>query len=97
MDWRVKAVVQGLLAKIPTGTVVNDLLQRAVGGRRDEGAHIDTTFEADWLVHQHILRDMGFRVQDRHARCILHWHVILSHWMQNVFMNTLRHKICFIE
>lgn len=66
MDWRVKAVVQGLLAKIPTGTVVNDLLQRAVGGRRDEGAHIDTTFKADWLVHQHILRDMGFRVQDRH-------------------------------
>ena len=45
MDWRVKAVVQGLLAKIPTGTVVNDLLQRAVGGRRDEGAHIDTTFK----------------------------------------------------
>ncbi len=65
MDWRVKAAIQGLLAKVPGGTSVNDLLQRAVGGRRDEGTHIDTTFKADWLVHQDILRGMGYAVHDR--------------------------------
>jgi hypothetical protein len=65
MDWRVKAAVQGLLAKVPGGTSVNDLLQRAVGGRRDEGTHIDTKFKADWLVHQNILRRVGCAIQDR--------------------------------
>jgi hypothetical protein len=47
MDWRVKAVVQGLLSKLPAGEVVNDGLQRLAGGRTDQGQHIDMKFEGD--------------------------------------------------
>ncbi len=65
MDWRVKGVLQGLLSRLPGGTVVNDALQRAAGGRRDEGAHIDLKFKADWLVQVEVLNQLGFRVQGR--------------------------------
>lgn len=65
MDWRMKAVVQGVLSRVPGGTMVNDQLQRIAGGRRDGGAHVDAKVEADWLVHQTILRDLRFRIQDR--------------------------------
>lgn len=65
MDWRVKGVLQGLLSRVPGGTIVNDALQRAAGGRRDESAHIDLKFKADWLVQMKVLRDLGFRVQGR--------------------------------
>ena len=65
MDWRVKGVLQGLLSRVPGGTVLNDALQRAAGGRRDEGAHIDLKFKADWLVQVEVLNRLGFRVQGR--------------------------------
>jgi hypothetical protein len=65
MDWRVKGVLQGLLSRVPGGTVANDALQRAAGGRRDEGAHIDIKFRADWLVLMQELRELGFQVQGR--------------------------------
>lgn len=65
MDWRVKGVLQGLLSRVPGGTVVNDALQRAAGGRRDESAHIDLKFKADWLVQMKVLRDLDFHVQGR--------------------------------
>ena len=65
MDWRVKGVLQGLLSRVPGGTVLNDALQRAAGGRRDEGAHIDIKFKADWLVQVEVLNRLGFRVQGR--------------------------------
>lgn len=65
MDWRVKGVLQGLLSRVPGGTIVNDALQRAAGGRRDESAHIDLKFKADWLVQMKVLGDLGFRVQGR--------------------------------
>ena len=65
MDWRVKGVLQGLLSRVPGGMIVNDALQRAAGGRRDESAHIDIKFKADWLVQMKVLRDLGFHVQGR--------------------------------
>lgn len=65
MDWRVKGVIQGLLSRVPGGTAVNDALQRAAGGRRDESKHIDIKFRADWLVQMQVLNDLGFRVQGR--------------------------------
>ncbi len=65
MDWRVKGVIQGALARLPAGTVLNDALQRAAGGRRNEAAHIDIKFKADWLVHMKVLADLGFRVHGR--------------------------------
>lgn len=63
MDWRVKAVVQGLLSKLPAGEVVNDGLQRLAGGRTDQGQHIDMKFEGDWLVLMRVLRELKFEIQ----------------------------------
>jgi SAM-dependent methyltransferase len=34
MDWRIKAVVQAILSKVPMGERVNDLLQLTLGGRK---------------------------------------------------------------
>lgn len=65
MDWRVKGVIQGALSRLPGGVALNDALQRAAGGRRDESAHIDLKFRADWLVHMRALGELGFRVQGR--------------------------------
>ena len=65
MDWRIKGVVQGVLASLPGGSAVNDALQRAAGGRRDESHHIDLKFRADWLVQMQLLQQLGMSVRDR--------------------------------
>jgi len=65
MHWRIKGVLQGLLSKVPGGTVANDALQRAVGGRRNESAHIDIKFRADWQFQMKVLRDLDFHIQGR--------------------------------
>ena len=65
MDWRIKGVIQGVLSRVPGGVALNDALQRAAGGRRDESRHIDIKFEADWLVQMRVLDDLGLRVQGR--------------------------------
>ena len=61
MDWRIKGVIQGVLSRVPGGVALNDALQRAAGGRRDESRHIDIKFEADWLVQMRVLDDLGLR------------------------------------
>ena len=65
MDWRVKGVIQGLLARLPAGTQINDLLQRIAGGRANPGRHIDQTITQDWLVQMALLDGLGLRVQDQ--------------------------------
>ncbi|TXH58926.1 MAG: methyltransferase domain-containing protein [Burkholderiaceae bacterium] len=65
MDWRIKGVIQGGLARVPGGVALNDALQRAAGGRRDESRHIDIKFEADWLVQMRVLNELDLRVQGR--------------------------------
>lgn len=65
MDWRIKGVVQGVLSRLPGGSMVNDALQRAAGGRRDESHHIDLKFRADWLVQMQLLNQLGMSVRDR--------------------------------
>lgn len=65
MDWRIKGVVQGVLARLPGGTAINDALQRAAGGRRDESKHIDIKFRADWMVQMELLNRLGLSVRDR--------------------------------
>jgi SAM-dependent methyltransferase len=37
MDWRIKAVVQAILSKVPMGERVNDLLQLTLGGHKRSG------------------------------------------------------------
>ena len=65
MDWRVKGVLQGVLARAPGGVALNDALQRVAGGRRDESAHIDIKFKADWLYQVKVLNGLGLRVRGR--------------------------------
>ena len=65
MDWRVKGVVQGLLSKVPAGEALNDGLQRWMGGRLDQGRHIDMKFTGDWLVLMRVLRELKFDVRDQ--------------------------------
>ena len=60
MDWRVKALVQGTLSRLPGGMAANDLLQRTLGKRRDQGEHIDQKVRQDWLVHMTQLHRLGF-------------------------------------
>ena len=66
MDWRIKAVTQGLMSRLPGGATVNDLLQRSLGGRRDISGHIRSKVEEDWLVHMSYLRRLGFGLAGRH-------------------------------
>lgn len=65
MDWRVKACIQGLLARVPAGTSVNSALQKLAGGRVDSGRHIDSKFQEDWTVLMDVLRGLDFQVRDR--------------------------------
>jgi hypothetical protein len=67
MDWRIKAIVQGALARLPGGERLNDGLQQLVGGRKDPGAHIDIKFNEDWLVHMRALRETGHSIAGRDA------------------------------
>lgn len=47
MDWRIKATVQAVLSLTPGGSRVNELLQRALGGRRHKNIQgaIETHFD----------------------------------------------------
>lgn len=65
MDWRVKALVQGTLSRLPMGESVNDWLQRLAGGRKDMDQHIQSKVRDDWLVHMENLRSLDFSVQGR--------------------------------
>lgn len=65
MDWRVKALVQGTLSRLPMGESVNDWLQRLAGGRKDMDQHIRSKVRDDWLVHMENLRSLSFSVQGR--------------------------------
>ena len=65
MDWRIKGCIQGVLSRVPAGTAINDALQKLLGGRTDEGRHIDSKFRDDWLVLMDMLRGLGFSVRDR--------------------------------
>jgi hypothetical protein len=63
MDWRVKAVLQGVLSRMPAGEVLNDGLQHLAGGRANEAKHIDMKYRGDWLVLMRVLREIRFDVQ----------------------------------
>lgn len=65
MDWRVKGLIQGVLSRLPGGTVINNELQRLVGGRRNEAAYVDTRVKDDWLIQYRVLRELGIQVRGR--------------------------------
>jgi SAM-dependent methyltransferase len=60
MDWRVKAVVQGVLSRCAGGERINDLLQRVTGERRDPERHVASKVHDDWLVHAAHLGELRF-------------------------------------
>ncbi len=65
MHWRIKGVIQGLLAHAPGGTQLNDALQRRLGGRRNPQQHILDKFRGDWLVMMRMLLAHGFTLSGR--------------------------------
>ncbi len=56
--WRVKGVIQKLLAGLPGGTAINDRLQRTFGELRDPAANFDAKVR-DWLGLMALLRAAG--------------------------------------
>lgn len=62
--WQVKALTQSALSRMPGGSVLNTVLQRAAGGRRDLDAHIDSKVVDDWQVHARLLRQHGLQLTD---------------------------------
>lgn len=65
MDWRIKGVIQGTLARAPGGMWLNDQLQVLAGGRRDIGSHVDAKVTLDWLVHARHLQQLQFTLPGR--------------------------------
>ncbi|HEX5431349.1 MAG TPA: class I SAM-dependent methyltransferase [Bryobacteraceae bacterium] len=59
MNWRVKGVVQGVLSILPAGRIINDFLQRTLGGLRNFEANVDSKFIGDWLVFASYLKELG--------------------------------------
>ena len=49
-SWRTKGVVQKILAAIPSGSLINDELQRTVGELRNFEATVDSKVVDDWIV-----------------------------------------------
>lgn len=59
MNWRIKGVVQNALSAIPGGMLVNDILQRTLGGLRNLDAAVDSKVVNDWLVLADHLRELN--------------------------------------
>lgn len=66
MDWRIKAVIQGMLSLTPGGTAANDWLQRQTGGRKNIDGHIRAKVRNDWLVHMRHLDQLGIDLRGQH-------------------------------
>lgn len=50
MNWRVKGLIQKVLANLPGGQRLNSLLQQRLGGLKSFDVNVDTKVRADWLV-----------------------------------------------
>lgn len=59
MHWRIKGLAQKVLAVVPGGFQLNDLLQRTMGEVRDFPAHIRMKVLSDWVVQANLLREVG--------------------------------------
>lgn len=60
--WKIKAAIQGVLARVRVGEHINATLQRLLGGRRDIDGHIDSKIVDDGLVHLRHLSQLGFPI-----------------------------------
>lgn len=65
MNWKLKAIIQGGLARVPWGAKVNNTLQKIAGGRTNISQYIGSKVKDDWLVHMSHLNRLGFTVQER--------------------------------
>jgi len=63
MDWRAKAMAQNLLAKVPFGERINDLLQLRVGGLRSFDSQVGGKVN-DWIGMMTLLADWGVSVRN---------------------------------
>ncbi|HYB77009.1 MAG TPA: class I SAM-dependent methyltransferase [Candidatus Bathyarchaeia archaeon] len=63
MDWRAKAVVQNVLAVVPFGSDLNNLLQLRVGGLRNFEAHVEGKVK-DWIGMMNLLAESGVDIRN---------------------------------
>lgn len=63
MDWRIKAVVQGTLARVPFGNAINDSLQLRIGGLRNLDLEVAGKV-SDWISMVKLLSDSGVSMRD---------------------------------
>jgi SAM-dependent methyltransferase len=63
MDWRTKAIVQNVLASVPFGEQLNNLLQMKVGGLRNFDSQVEGKIR-DWLGLMKLLKQCGIEVRD---------------------------------
>jgi SAM-dependent methyltransferase len=66
MDWRTKAVVQNVLARVPFGERLNTLLQMKVGGLRDFDGHVAGKVK-DWIGMMSLLSECKVSVSSATA------------------------------
>lgn len=65
MNWRVKGIVQKILALAPGGGRVNDWLQTALGDLRDFEGNVDRKLTGDWAGILAYLGEVGAEVEGR--------------------------------
>ena len=65
MNWRVKGLAQKTLSVLPGGVLVNDLLQRTVGGLRHFDQVVRDKVHQDWLVLMAHLAELEVSPRDR--------------------------------
>src|SRR5262249_13451886 len=66
MHWRIKGLTQKVLAVMPGGFQINDMLQRTVGAIRDFRAHVTSRAKDDWLVLAGHMRRLGVPLVGQH-------------------------------
>jgi SAM-dependent methyltransferase len=65
VDWRVKGLIQKVLAALPGGSRLNSAMQLRMGGLRQFDRNVDTKVCDDWLVLASHMQELGIPIQGR--------------------------------
>jgi SAM-dependent methyltransferase len=65
VDWRIKGLIQKVLAALPAGSRLNSALQLRMGGLRQFDRNVDTKVCDDWLVLASHMQELAIPIQGR--------------------------------
>ncbi|MEO6185605.1 MAG: class I SAM-dependent methyltransferase [Steroidobacteraceae bacterium] len=65
MDWRIKGIIQKILAATPGGSRLNSAMQLRMGGLRHFERNVDTKVIGDWLVLASHMQRLGIPIEGR--------------------------------